>query len=151
MNIPITSISLNQKNLTLDKGNTYILIGTVYPNDTTDSQLLSWSSSDSSIVEVDSNGKITALSKGQVIITAKTSNGLMTTCTVTVKDTQINISNDEESNKPHSLIHKDKTPVLNNVKTEDKTNIIIWLELIMGSLIILVYANITKNKKMNRN
>ncbi len=127
------------------------MIGTVYPNDTTDSQLLSWSSSDSSIVEVDSNGKITALSKGQVIITAKTSNGLMTTCTVTVKDTQINISNDEESNKPHSLIHKDKTPVLNNVKTEDKTNIIIWLELIMGSLIILVYANITKNKKMNRN
>lgn len=151
VNIPITSISLNQTILTLDKGDTYTLIGTVYPNDTTDSQLLSWSSSDSSIVEVDSNGKITALSKGQVIITAKTSNGLMTTCTVTVKDTLINISHDEESNKPHSLIYKEKTSVLNNVKTEDKTNIIVWLELIMGSLIILVFVNITKNKKMNRN
>lgn len=150
INIPITSISLNQTILTLDKGDTYTLIGTIYPNDTTDSQFLSWSSSDSSIVQVDSNGEVIALSKGQAIITAKTSNGLIATCTVIVKDTQINISNNEESNKPHSLIHKEKTPVLNNVKTEDKANIIIWLEAIMGSLIIFVYVTITKNKKMNR-
>lgn len=149
VNIPITSISLNQTILTLDKGNTYTLIADIHPSDTTDSKVLSWHSSDSNIVEVDSKGRITALSTGQANITVKTNHGLIAICIVTVKDSEINRSEDEENSKSHSLIHKDKeiVPVIKNVKTEDRTNIMIWLEIIIGSLIIFIYIN--KVRKAN--
>lgn len=149
VNIPITSISLNQTILTLDKGNTYTLIADIHPSDTTDSKVLSWHSSDSNIVEVDSKGRITALSTGQANITVKTNHGLIAICIVTVKDSEINRSEDEENSKSHSLIHKDKeiVPVIKNVKTEDTTNIMIWLEIIIGSLIIFIYIN--KVRKAN--
>lgn len=148
MNIPITSISLNQTILTLDKGNTYTLIADIHPSDTTDSKVLSWHSSDSNIVEVDSKGRITALSTGQANITVKTNHGLIAICIVTVKDSEINRSEDEENSKSHSLIHKDKEiPVIKNVKTEDTINIMIWLEIIIGSLIIFIYIN--KVRKAN--
>ncbi len=148
VNIPITSISLNQTILTLDKGNTYTLIADIHPSDTTDSKVLSWHSSDSNIVEVDSKGRITALSTGQANITVKTNHGLIAICIVTVKDSEINRSEDEENSKSHSLIHKDKEiPVIKNVKTEDTINIMIWLEIIIGSLIIFIYIN--KVRKAN--
>ena len=45
---------------------------------------ITWSSSDESIVSIDNNGKIVANSEGQAIITARTSNGIIDTCKITV-------------------------------------------------------------------
>lgn len=61
------------------------LTATIEPDNTTD-QSLSWSSSDTSVVTIDENGKITAVGKGEATITVTTSNGKTVTCQVSVSN-----------------------------------------------------------------
>ena len=77
------NISINKKSITLIKGNSEILIPTVTPTNATTSYI--WSSSDTSVATVDSNGKVTAMGIGTATITVKTSNDKTATCNVTVK------------------------------------------------------------------
>ena len=79
---PITKITLNKNQLTLDEGETEKLITTITPSNTTDSPKITWSSSNDKIVKVDENGNITPISGGTVTITATSSNGLTATCEV---------------------------------------------------------------------
>ena len=83
---PVTSITLNQTSINLNRYDTYTLIATVNPDNATNKEI-SWSSSSSSIASVDSSGKITARSVGTVTITAtaKDGSGKSASCTVTVK------------------------------------------------------------------
>lgn len=82
--IKVNSVSLNKKSISLVKGDTETLRATINPNNAT-SQNVTWSSSDSNIATVSSDGKITAKSKGTVTITVKTNDGGYTdNCTVTV-------------------------------------------------------------------
>ena len=82
--IPITGIKLNTTNLTLSKGKTSTLVATITPSNTTQSKAITWTSSNSNIVAVNSSGVVTAKASGTATITAKTSNGKAATCTITV-------------------------------------------------------------------
>ena len=82
--IPITGIKLNTTNLTLNKGKTSTLFATITPSNTTQSKAITWTSSNSNIVAVNSSGVVTAKASGTATITAKTSNGKAATCTITV-------------------------------------------------------------------
>lgn len=78
---PITTgISLNKISDSLTIGQTDNLVAITTPA----AVQVTWSSSDSSIVMVDSTGKITAIKEGQVTITATTADGTTATCAVTV-------------------------------------------------------------------
>ena len=77
-----TSVSLNKTSLALEIGRTYTLIKTVSPSNAVTSY--TWSSSNTSVATVDSNGKVTAKASGTATITVKTSNGKTATCKVTV-------------------------------------------------------------------
>ena len=77
-----TSVSLNKTALTLDVGKSYTLTKTVSPSNAVTSY--TWSSSNTSVATVDSNGKVTAKKAGTATITVKTSNGKTATCKVTV-------------------------------------------------------------------
>ena len=77
-----TSVSLNKTSLTLDVGKSYTLAKTVSPSNAVTSY--TWSSSNTSVATVDSNGKVTAKKAGTATITVKTSNGKTATCKVTV-------------------------------------------------------------------
>ena len=77
-----TSVSLNKTSLTLDVGKSYTLTKTVSPSNAVTSY--AWSSSNTSVATVDSNGKVTAKASGTATITVKTSNGKTATCKVTV-------------------------------------------------------------------
>lgn len=81
----LTSITLSETFLSLLTGQVYILTATVTPNDATDKSV-TWTSSDTSIATVDSNGKVTAKSKGSATITCKANDGsgVEATCIVTV-------------------------------------------------------------------
>ena len=80
---PATSIKLNESNLNLFVGDVFDLIETVTPVNTTD--LVSWSSSDSSVATVDNNGIVTAVKAGNTVI--KVTCGTQTaSCSVTVSD-----------------------------------------------------------------
>ncbi|MEE0913741.1 MAG: leucine-rich repeat protein [Ruminococcus sp.] len=88
-----TSVKVNRSTLTLGVGESYGIIKTISPSNAT--QTCTWSSSNSSVASVDSNGKVTAKKAGTANITVKTSNGKTATCKVTVKPapTSVKISN----------------------------------------------------------
>ena len=83
-NIPITSVKLNKKSLSLVKGKTEKVNATINPTDTTDSKTLTWISSNTKVATVDQNGNIKAIAAGTANITVKTSNGKTATVKVTV-------------------------------------------------------------------
>lgn len=86
-----TGISLSSSSFTLTKkGETKKITATVSPSNATNKGV-TWSSSNVSVATV-SGGTVTAKANGKTTITAKTSNGISKSLTVTVK---INLSNEE--------------------------------------------------------
>lgn len=77
------SVSLNRSTLTLGVGEAYTLIKTVTPGIA--GSACKWSSNNTAVATVNSNGTVTAKKAGTAKITVKTSNGLSKSCTVTVK------------------------------------------------------------------
>ncbi len=82
---PITSISLNKAQATLQEGGNIQLIATTTPSlaETTDVPQIIWKSSNPYVARVDENGNVTHVSGGTTIITATASNGLKATCEIT--------------------------------------------------------------------
>ena len=84
--IHVTGVTLDKTNLQLKVGETATLKATVVPSDASDKKV-SWRSSDTKVVIVDSDGKVTAVGKGTAKITVITEDGGKTaTCDVTVTD-----------------------------------------------------------------
>ncbi len=81
---PIINFSLNKEQLDLIVGEEQTLKLVFTPEDTTDSTLVNWISSDKKVATVDQNGKITALSFGTVEIYANTYYGQTAKCVVNV-------------------------------------------------------------------
>ena len=91
--IEVAGISLDKTSLTLTEGISYTLTATITPYDATNKQI-TWESNDEEIATV-VNGKITAESVGNAVITATTEDGDYTAiCKVTVTEKEIQ-SNDE--------------------------------------------------------
>lgn len=83
--IKVKSIALEWKSIKLAKGETYTLVPTISPYNAAN-QNISWSSSSSSVVTVDTNGGLTALSQGGATIYAKSEDcDFYTFCYVEVK------------------------------------------------------------------
>lgn len=78
-----TSVSLNMKSATLKIGET-IDLNSKLPSGQA-SRVVTYTSSDTNIAIVDGKGVVTAKKSGNVIITAKTYNGKMTTCRISIK------------------------------------------------------------------
>lgn len=82
-NVLPENVALNQTNIKISKGSTAELSATVYPSNAINKDV-SWSSSNTSVATVDSNGKVTATGIGTATITVKTSNDKTAICNVTV-------------------------------------------------------------------
>lgn len=84
-NVDVSSITLNKNSTTMQIGTSEQLSATISPGDAT-IKLVSWSSSNSEIVEVSDEGEITAKSAGNATITcaALDGSGVTATCTITV-------------------------------------------------------------------
>lgn len=78
-------IYLNITSINLKKGSDLDLSATVGPENSYDKSV-TWVSDSKEIAEVDSNGKVTAVSKGTAVITVRTWNGLEATCVVEVTE-----------------------------------------------------------------
>lgn len=83
------SINISNNDITLKVGSTMSVVATVLPSDA--NQSLSWTSSNSRVATVDSNGLITAISPGTATIVAKTVNDLTANIKVTVGDYSIKL------------------------------------------------------------
>ncbi len=80
--LSVQSIELNQSEVILDKGSSTLLVVTFKPKDTTQKDV-TWTSSNTEVVSVDEEGKVTALDVGTATITA-TVGEKTATCKVTV-------------------------------------------------------------------
>jgi uncharacterized protein YjdB len=124
--IVATSISLNTNAVTLTTGNTQQLIATIEPLNTTNKTVV-WTSSATSIAQVNSNGLITAVNQGNAIITATTSNGLTATCNVTVELVSIPVSSVALNKKTLSIQLSQTETLVATVMPLDATNkTIVW-------------------------
>ena len=80
-----TKVNVSNMPSSIYIGESVRLNGTVYPSNAED-KLISWESSDTSIALVDSNGNLTAVGVGKVVISAKTSRGTTSKFDLTVKE-----------------------------------------------------------------
>ena len=69
----------------INVGESVKLNGSAYPSNAED-QAISWESSDDSIATVDSNGNLSAVGVGTVVISAKTSRGTTSKFNLTVNE-----------------------------------------------------------------
>lgn len=79
----VTSVTLNKATLNLEVGETGKLSATVLPVSAADKSI-TWSSSNTDVASVNSNGTVNAKKAGTVVITATATNGKNASCTVTV-------------------------------------------------------------------
>lgn len=100
--VAVTDVSIYPtNNVSLEVGKTYNLSATVSPSNATN-KIVTWTSSDESIVAVDNAGKITGKKVGSAIITVTTQDGnKKATCTVTVTATQNTGNTNNNTNKPN--------------------------------------------------
>lgn len=82
---PATGIKFAASEVDMAVGATKQLTVVAIPEDTTDTLIYEWKSSDETIATVNANGKVTALKEGKVTIKAS-AGGFEATCTVHVKD-----------------------------------------------------------------
>ena len=84
---PVTGISLNERDLEMDAGESCQLIAHVRP-DNANNREVTWTSSEPKVAAVDENGTVSALSKGTAVITvaAKDGSNVQASCNVTVKN-----------------------------------------------------------------
>ena len=110
-----TSIEMFYTNVRLKIGQKFQLHVTILPEDTED-QRVSWSSSDTTVVSVDENGRVTALGVGTAVVTATTMDGsnLSATCNFRVITDPGDVSGDGVINI------KDVTDLINLLLTGDE-------------------------------
>lgn len=72
--VPVRSVSLNMKSVSIGVGGQMLLVPTVYPDDASN-KLVLWASSNPAVAAVDTNGRIIGLAQGSAIITCATVDG----------------------------------------------------------------------------
>lgn len=89
--VALSSIVLDNSELTVNIGETSKLVATFEPENATVTEIV-WQTSDPKIVGVDQNGNLTAVGVGEAIISASTPDGELTaSCIVTVIDPSVSI------------------------------------------------------------
>ncbi len=81
--VPVSSITTDKRAITLDVTKSYSPVITIKPDNATDKRM-KFSSSDSTVASVDSNGTITGKAQGKATITVTTADGSGKTITITV-------------------------------------------------------------------
>ena len=84
----VKKIKLNKKNATLKQGEKLTLAATLTPSNAKNKNII-WKSSDTSVVTVDSKGKVKAVGTGKATITAIASSGKTAKCEITVTGAKV--------------------------------------------------------------
>lgn len=97
----VTKMILNRKQAMIGVGTTLNLTASIEPNNATIKEL-EWTSSNHAVAKVDSNGQVTTQKEGDVVITAKTTDGseLEATCDITVIKADGSFSEEKGVNIP---------------------------------------------------
>ncbi len=115
--IDVTAVTLDKTVAELTTGETLQLAATVNPEDATN-KTLTWTSSNTNVATVDANGKVTAVSAGEAVITAASvaNPDVKAACTVTVKKPYIAVT-EITLNKTEVSVNEGETVQLKAVVT----------------------------------
>lgn len=120
--IPVTSISQDKTALTLTEEETYQLTATIEPADATN-QNVTWTSDDTAVATVSSDGLVTAVQAGTATITVTTEEGGKTaTCRVTVKMKEIPVTDVSLDYEEATLSEGDTLQLTATISPADATN-----------------------------
>ncbi len=111
--IPVTKVNISDSEIYLATGEIYKLTANVSPDNATN-KTLKWTTSDSSVAAVSSDGKVTAVGSGLAVITVKSNNNKSASCIVNVDwsdDDEINPSA-VSLNKTELTLEKGKSETL---------------------------------------
>ena len=103
----VSNISINSSSISLELGKTTTLSATVLPSSATFPNLY-WESNNENVATVDQTGKVTAHSKGEAIITAKSMDGSNITASCVVKVFTYDVESITLSQHDATLAIKDK-------------------------------------------
>lgn len=103
-------IVLNKPETTLEKGKEELLIAEILPGNATEKEI-TWSSSNTSVANVDQNGKVFAKNVGTATIKATLKNGNEAECIVTVVGENVEVES-IELNKQETEIRKGEEEIL---------------------------------------
>ena len=117
---PVTAISLDKTEATVELGETLKLKATVTPYNAT-GKTLKWKSSDTSVATVN-GGKVTPLSAGKTTIIVTTENGLAAKAEVTVTATGVQVEDIVLSKTSAELTIGDKVSVTADISPADAAN-----------------------------
>lgn len=115
--VPLQSISIKSET-TIHRGEKETLQITYIPDNTTDDKTVTWSTSDSTIATVDGSGTVSAVAKGQAVITAKVGEN-QANCTVTVDAPLKSIV---PANDTVQLVKNQKATIAYTLNPEDTTS-----------------------------
>lgn len=151
------SISIKNAPDKLKVGDSLKVEAIIHPESTNDKSI-TWGSSDADIATISSNGIITAVGSGSVVISAKTENGKIATFTLQINeivieesDTTISSSNDDNSELTTSAVEDDSSDMKINsnddsseIKHADDNNASIGIIgglLVLSIIGVIVYKN----------
>ena len=119
--VPVTGVTLDQSEITIEEGETITLTATVTPADATNKEV-SWSSSDTSVATVE-EGKVTGVKAGTTAVTVTTADGYKTaSCKVTVKAKGIAVSGVTLDITDLTLVVGESKTLTATVKPSDATD-----------------------------
>lgn len=118
---PDVSVTLNKSKLNLEPGQSFQLKTTLVPKNTPYNSI-TWKNSDSTVVSLTSDGKVTAKKAGTAVITAKAMSGDTAKCTVVVTNPPSSITLDKTS----KVLGVGETAQLTATLPSDSTPGITW-------------------------
>lgn len=141
--IPMESVEFDEENIEMEIGDKYQCTVNVLPENTTDSKELVWESSDSSVVKVDGNGKLTAIKAGTAVITVSSKDGkFKDTLTVKVNEEKPTVKpggNEGNENNVNNNNSNNTNNKGDSVNTSDNTTFMTEIVGMIASLgVILV-------------
>ena len=122
--IPVSGVSLKNTSLVLDKGKSSALSVIFSPANATNRSVF-WSSSNTGVATVDTNGNVTAKGAGTAVITVRTADGNKTaSCKITVKVpvTEVKLS----ENKVSLGVGKNASLTAQIIPSDATNNKVVW-------------------------
>lgn len=118
--IPVTSVTLNKSELSIVEGSQETLVATVKPDDATD-KTVTWKSSNTTIVSVSSDGKLSALKEGSATITASAGDK-SAACKVTVEKKVVLVTSITLDKTDLTLVEGHEETLVATVKPDNATD-----------------------------
>ena len=119
--IKVTSVTLNARDISLyTTSSAYQLKATVLPNNATN-KTVTWKSSNKAVATVSSNGLVTPVGVGKVVITAE-AQGVIATCNVTISKAKVAVKTIELDKKTINLIEGQTDKITATIQPSNADN-----------------------------